>query len=126
MTGVNQHFGFSGGQLKFLAGCSFVALILAALFLIRSFSVPTAEAMTLPTVVGSPIQEVSGVFQIDPNTAPADSLELLPGIGSTLADRIVAYRQHTPFQTELDITNVYGIGPRLYERLRPYLRVHRP
>ena len=67
----------------------------------------------------------SGVFMLDPNTAPVDSLELLPGIGPVLADRIVAYRQETLFVEPIDITNVTGIGPRLYEKLKPFLKVRR-
>ena len=68
-------------------------------------------------------RKFTGVFQLDPNYAPADSLELIPGIGPVLADRIVAYRQHYRFETEIDITNVNGIGPKKFERIRAYLKV---
>ena len=70
-------------------------------------------------------QQYTGVFLLDPNTAPVDSLELLPGIGRVLADRIVEYRQHHQFAREVDLTEVKGIGPKMFERLRPYLRISR-
>jgi len=74
---------------------------------------------------GDADQQFIGVFVVDPNSSPVDSLELLPGIGPVLADRIVSYRQNQPFETEIDITEVKGIGPKLYERIKPYLKVRR-
>jgi hypothetical protein len=34
-----------------------------------------------------------------------------------------AYRQLHRFEKEIDIINVKGIGPRTYERLKPYLKI---
>jgi competence protein ComEA len=82
--------------------------------------------MSLPVIMGDIDREFTGTFVLDPNTAPVDSLELLPGIGKVLADRIVEYRQHHAFEREVDITEVKGIGPKVYDRLRTYLRVKRP
>jgi competence protein ComEA len=54
------------------------------------------------------------------NTASAEQLEALPGIGPVLARRIVEFRaRHGPFQRLDDLLEVQGIGPRLLERLRP-------
>ena len=56
------------------------------------------------------------------NTATAAQLEALPGIGPTLAQRIVAYRDtHGPFATVDDLLAVSGIGPALLEKLRPWI-----
>ena len=58
------------------------------------------------------------------NTADAESLQALPGIGPALASRIVAYRfEHGPFQTVEDLLRVPGIGPNRWERIRPLVRV---
>jgi competence ComEA-like helix-hairpin-helix protein len=122
---VSSFFDFSAHQLRFLVAMIILAVVLATALLIRTYSTPTRQAVTLPVILGEPETRVTGLFLLDPNTAPADSLELLPGIGRTLADRIVAYRSDHRFETEIDITNVSGIGPKLYERLRPYLRVNR-
>lgn len=58
--------------------------------------------------------------QVDLNSADADLLDRLPGIGPVLARRIVAYRDRAgPFHRVDDLLQVEGIGPRLLERLRP-------
>jgi competence protein ComEA len=50
---------------------------------------------------------------IDINTADARVLARLPGIGATLAERIVADRAaHGPFHDLTDVKRVNGIGPR--------------
>lgn len=126
MGKVSRFFDFSRRQLRFLTVFSSTAVILALYLFIRSYASPTTDAVTLPVFLGDNEIQYTGLFVLDPNTAPIDSLELLPGIGPTLADRIVAYRTHSHFSTEIDITEVKGIGPRLYERLRPYLKVSRP
>ncbi len=49
--------------------------------------------------------------KININTANSEELQKLPGIGPTLAERIVAYREkHGPFQALSELTNVEGIG----------------
>lgn len=58
------------------------------------------------------------------NTAGPDELEALPGIGPTLAARIVEDRMaNGPFTTVEELTRVKGIGNKLLERLRPYITV---
>lgn len=71
---------------------------------------PAAGRAPLPTAL------------IDPNTSPADSLCLLPGIGPALAERIIAAREGgLRFARARDLQAVRGIGPRTIERLEPYL-----
>jgi DNA uptake protein ComE-like DNA-binding protein len=60
---------------------------------------------------------------IDPNSAPQEDLELLPGIGPALAARIVADRTaHGPYDSARTLTRVPGIGPALAQKLTPHLR----
>ena len=120
---ISRLFDFSSGQLKFLAVLGATATVMAVYLLVSAYARPTDQTVSLEVFIGPEDQAFTGVFMIDPNTAPADSLELLPGIGRVLADRIVAYREDRRFETAVDITDVKGIGPKLYERLRPYLRV---
>ena len=53
------------------------------------------------------------------NTADAEQLASLPGIGPAIAERIVCYRDENGlFQTLGDLMNVKGIGERLFEKLK--------
>ncbi len=126
MNRLSEFFDFSKAQVRFLLVFCGTALIMAVYLLVRSLASPTADAVLLPVFVGDADPTYTGVFLLDPNTAPADSLELLPGIGKVLADRIVVYRQHHRFERPVDLTDVNGIGPRVLEKLRPYLRINRP
>ena len=50
---------------------------------------------------------------------PAERLRL-PGIGETLANRIIEKR---PYARLTDLLEVEGIGPATYRRLKPLLRL---
>jgi len=125
MSKLADFFEFSTGQLRFLAVLSGSALVMAVFLLIRSLVIPAPDAVSLPVFLGDEDRQYAGTFILDPNSAPVDSLELLPGIGRVLADRIVEYRQHHRFERPVDLTEVKGIGPKLLENLRPYIRINR-
>ena len=53
------------------------------------------------------------------NTASANVLSTLPGIGPVKAQAIVSYRQQNgPFASTGEITNVDGIGAGIYQKIR--------
>lgn len=84
----------------------------------------TATTAPKPKAATAPQPKVSAPpsGKIALNTATVSELEGLPGIGPSLAGKIVAYRtQHGPFKRIEDLEKVSGIGPKLLERLRPYL-----
>ena len=61
---------------------------------------------------------------LDLNVSSRMDLEMLPGIGPVLADRIVSYRSiHGDFQQVDDLVNVSGIGAKRLRRLLPYVTV---
>jgi competence protein ComEA len=63
---------------------------------------------------------------IDVDRATAAELERLPGIGPSLAARIVADRERNGFFRDGEaLLRVPGIGPRTLDRIRPYLAVPR-
>jgi competence ComEA-like helix-hairpin-helix protein len=63
---------------------------------------------------------------LDLNTADAEALHQLPGVGPVLASRIVAYRRaNGAFGSVDELRAVRGIGPRLFERIRHYVRTDR-
>jgi competence protein ComEA len=56
------------------------------------------------------------------NTATASDLELLPGVGPTKAERILAFRtKHGAFKRIADLRRVKGFGKKTLDRLSPFL-----
>ena len=82
---------------------------------------PQASGAATPKASAAPGKPgdggASGTINI--NTASASDLEKLPGIGPSLAQRIVEYRDsHGPFATVDALTDVPGIGRAKLEGLR--------
>ncbi len=60
--------------------------------------------------------------EIDVNTADAETLATIPGIGGGLAERIVAFReQNGPFASVDELLDVAGITDRRLEAILPYV-----
>lgn len=59
---------------------------------------------------------------VDPNSASRDELMRLPGIGETLALRIIESRAEGPYRQPGDLTRVRGISAAAAERLASSLR----
>lgn len=55
---------------------------------------------------------------ININTATADELMTLSGIGEVMAQRIIEYRTSNPFKSKEDIMSVDGIGSKTYEKIK--------
>lgn len=61
---------------------------------------------------------------LDLNTATAEDLQRLPGIGEKKAAAIVAWRaEHGPFRVVEDLLSVRGIGEAILADLAPYVTV---
>lgn len=62
-------------------------------------------------------------YVVDLNQADWPEFIVLPGMGETLAKRIVESREKVgPYRSIHDLERIDGIGPRTLERLRPYLK----
>jgi len=92
-----------------------------------SHAVPTIgpAAGSMSSGLSSPGTATDGkAAAIDLNTADVAALDSLPGVGPVMAARIIAWRdQHGRFTTIDQLREVSGIGPRTFERLRPFVRV---
>ncbi len=64
-------------------------------------------------------------YRVDVNRADPAALELLPGIGPAIADRVVAERHRRRFQRPADLERVPMIGPVTRARITPYIRFGR-
>ena len=61
---------------------------------------------------------------VDLNTADSAALETVPGIGKSLSQRILTFREKNgPFQSVDDLLKVQGVGEKSIQKLRPYLTV---
>ncbi len=66
-------------------------------------------------------------YRIDINQATWAELMQLPGVGKTLAGRILEYREnHGPLENLDQLDNVKGIGPKTLQKLKPWLIVRDP
>ena len=105
-----------------------ILLGLAAVFLGALWGVSDQDrAMPEPVTVSAekdlPPEEIQVVL-VDLNTAGIEELTTLPGIGESLAKRIVDYRtEHGPFESPEALMEVSGIGEKKLEELRDYVTV---
>lgn len=81
-------------------------------------------ADTVRTAADLPPEEIQVVL-VDMNTAGLEELITLPGIGESLAQRIIAERaENGPFETPEDLLRVSGIGEKKLEELREHITVN--
>lgn len=82
---------------------------------------PSTSSASPPVAPNSSVPETA---LVDANTATAEELETVPGIGPTIAGRIVEdRRQNGPFQSVAELERVRGIGSRNIQRMTPYITV---
>jgi competence ComEA-like helix-hairpin-helix protein len=63
-------------------------------------------------------------FKININTARADQLQMLPGIGATLASRIIEYRrQNGLFKALKDLQNVDGLTKKRFGHIKDLIEL---
>ena len=100
----------------------FVAAILA-----------TAALTVAAPSSASPLQEKSQDAKAAPaqvvnlNTAPAEQLERLPGVGPSTSARIIEYRQKNGgFKKIEELMNVRGIGEKAFLKMKSQITVTTP
>lgn len=71
---------------------------------------------------GGPVREEDG--RVDLNTATAQELMTLPGIGQSKADSIISYREsHGGFQAVEDLMKIEGIKEGVFSKLKDRVKV---
>ena len=81
--------------------------------------------VVIETEAEVPREEIATDFPpVDLNTATAEELDTLPGIGESLARRIIAYREaNGPFGSIEEIMEVSGIGEAKFAELEDRVTV---
>ncbi len=75
----------------------------------------------LDTTAASSTVAENGLINI--NTASADELKTLNGIGDVMAEKILEYRSSRAFKSKEDIMSVDGIGNKIYEKIKDRITV---
>lgn len=98
--------------------------ILSALVLVAALAAVAATAPA-PLAAAAPAARTDAEMRpVDINTAASSELEAVPGIGKSLASRIIAFRdKNGAYKSVDDLLKVQGIGEKSLEKLRPYLTV---
>ncbi len=84
---------------------------------------PSTETDTFTEPTEEPFEDINTEL-LNLNTATVEELEALPGIGPTLAQRIIDYRDQNGFYVIEDIMNVSGIGQSTFDKIKDLITVY--
>ncbi|NOX98228.1 MAG: helix-hairpin-helix domain-containing protein [Verrucomicrobia bacterium] len=116
------------GEIKAFRKIFVCSIVFTSVFFLRfvaekerlsfSFAIAASEATQIEAVATTVAQD-----GIDVNSADAEGLQVLPGVGPKLADAIIKSRKTDgPFLKASDLLRVKGIGAKKLEKMMPYLR----
>jgi competence protein ComEA len=89
----------------------------------QQVAVPRTGEADVPPAAGSESPGTPAA-KVNINTATADELDTLPGVGAEMARRILDYRAaNGPFKSIEDIQRVTGIGDATYQKLKDRITV---
>ena len=88
---------------------------------------PARQAPVAPVEDDTPRSRAGGksvTGKLNLNTATAEQLQLLPGVGPAKAERVVAWRsKYGEFKRVADLRKVKGFGYKSLKKLEPYLDI---
>ena len=81
-------------------------------------AIAIAVVLAIVWMRGDPAKRI-----LNPNTATAEELATLPGIGPQTATAIIQQRKGKPFTKVEDLLEVKGIGPKTLDKMKPRLKL---
>jgi competence protein ComEA len=75
----------------------------------------------------TPKATATATAPVNLNTATAEQLATIPGVGPKMAERIIEYRQKNGgFKRVEDLMNVSGVGEKSFLKMKPLITVTAP
>jgi DNA uptake protein ComE-like DNA-binding protein len=115
------------------AGFALLLLLVSAIPLAREVPIDTADSSRTHLLEGLDSKLSRPLVGIDPNTATWAEIALLPGLGESVAQRWIDFRESRrtaglipPFNRPEDLMQINGIGEKVLRRIRPFLRFDAP
>lgn len=98
--------------------------LIAKSFLVVLLVLLSMNQLALAQTAAADQKQAANVKAVNINTATLAELEGLPGIGPSLAQKIVDFRtKNGNFKTPADLMAVSGIGEKKYEQLKGLITV---
>ncbi len=108
---------------QFPPSAKFACALVVAILLVGSFGACVTRSRN-GNVSRLQAPSSPATLHININTASAQELEQLPGVGKVLAERIVAYReQNGRFKRREEVMMVSGFSEKRYEEIRSMIVV---
>ena len=87
----------------------------------------SAPAMSAQSKAPAPKSTATAAAPVNLNTATAEQLATIPGVGPKMAERIIDYRQKNGgFKKIEDLMNVSGVGEKSFLKMKPLITLTTP